>query len=118
MKKSLYLVASALLVSVIALLSLTGCSSSTLLIGTWQDSKGNSIEFAEDGTFKSEIAVAGISEELTGTYAWASGTTAINFYVTDGRVLLSVFEIDGGFLNMTWATDTTTTESLSLQKVK
>jgi len=117
MKKSKFLIVAAMM-SFVALLSFTGCSSSTLLIGTWQDSKGNEIEFVEDGTFNSSIAVGGITEELSGTFAWQEGSTAINFYVSDGRILLSVFEINGGILKMSWATDTSTTELLSLQKIK
>lgn len=102
----------------VLLFSVSGCSASTLLIGKWQDKNGNVLEIKDDYTFESKIEVNGVVEELSGSWGWKEGTSAINFETEDGRVLLSLFEVNGGILNITWATDPTTSELLHLQKVE
>lgn len=107
-----------------------GCSASTLLYGVWQDAEGNVLELHNDFTFVSEISVGGTSEKLEGTWSWPAGSNQINFFVAtadgvevhsaDGGqvILLSLFEINGGILKITWATDSVNTELLTLQKTE
>ena len=119
-----------LAVAAVLLSFFAGCSASTLLYGVWQDPNGNVLELHDDSTFLSKISVAGVSEELEGTWVWPEGSNTINFHVAtadgvevytqDGGevVLLSFFEINGGILKITWATDAVNTELLRLQKTE
>jgi len=125
MKKTLFgvTVKTLAMIAVVAVLLsfFAGCSASTLLVGKWGDKDGNTLEIindAENGqVFNSEISVGGVSEKLTGSWAWAEGSDAINFYVTDGRILLSMFEIDGGVLRITWATSPSSSELLTMMRI-
>ncbi len=125
MKKNLFGMTKILAVFAVAVIFMSffaGCSSSTLLVGKWADRNGNTLEIINDEEngqiFNSEIAVGGISEQLTGTWGWAEGSDAINFFTTDGRVLLSMFEINGGILTITWATSANDSEILTMMRTK
>ena len=95
-----------------------GCSSSTLLIGTWSNENGDTLEIVEDGTFNSEIEVGGVSEQLTGTWNWKEGSDLINFICENGNVLLSSFEVNGGILTILWAPDSANSEIKTFMKIK
>lgn len=85
------------------LLCMVGCSTSTVLYGKWADNQGSTIEMKKDGTFKADIKINGVGgDAMEGTFATKAGTNTINFYVSDGRILLSSYDISGAILTLTW----------------